>query len=601
MFPKILNARRGLALLALLTLMLPALAACGGETPTATALPVATNTAPAAPAATAAATDTTSASTPTEAGAATPSAAAGGAGPASGPTAPPQKVGGGGTIRWSNEGVQDLDTLDPAAANASNSIMAMSLIFEGLVRLDSKLNIQPAGASSWDISPDGKTYTFHIRPGLAWADGSLVTAEDFRWSIERALSKDNSGGSASYYLSNIVGAPEWNAGTASGLTGVTAPDPQTLQVQITTPGVFFLDQIAFAAADVVPKKLINQYGRDWVNHAWGTGPFKLKEWRHGERLLFEPNPYYWAGAMQLDGIDMPLVQDPKTAYDLYRTGGLDLMGSQQFPNAMVSQAAGMPDFKQQPQFFDAYIGFNNKKAPLDNVKLRRALAMAVDKKTLAANILGGGAVATDHIVPPGMPGYFEGLKPLAFDAAAAKQELSAAGFAGGAALPKLTLSYTGGQSDFDKVATTLQQMWKQNLGVTIQVQGEEQAKFNDDLTAMANNPETSTLQMYISVWGADYPDPQNFLTQQLHTGVGNNNGHYSNAQFDQLTDQADVEKDQAKRMDLYHQAEQIAVDEVGWLPLYNTKGNLLMKPTIKGLVYTAQGLFTDDWTKVTNK
>ena len=146
--------------------------------------------------------------------------------------------------------------------------------------------------------------------------------------------------------------------------------------------------------------------------------------------------------------------------------------------------------------------------------------MAVDKKTLAANMLGGGVVATDHIVPPGMPGYFEGLKPLAFDAAAAKQELSAAGFANAAALPKLTLSYTSGQSDFDKVATTLQQMWKQNLGVTIQVQGEEQAKFNDDLTAMANNPETSTLQMYISVWGADYPDPQNFLTPAAAHGRG---------------------------------------------------------------------------------
>ena len=198
MLPKKHNARRGLALLGLLALMLPALAACGGETPTVTTLPVATNTTVVGAGATAAATDTTSASTPTEAGAATPSAAAAagtpaGGGAAGGPTVPPQKVGGGGTIRWSNEGVQDLDTLDPAGANASNSIMAMSLIFEGLVRLDSKLNIQPAGASSWDISPDGKTYTFHIRPGLAWADGSLVTAEDFRWSIERALSKDNSG------------------------------------------------------------------------------------------------------------------------------------------------------------------------------------------------------------------------------------------------------------------------------------------------------------------------------------------------------------------------------------------------------------------------
>ncbi len=210
-------------------------------------------------------------------------------------------------------------------------------------------------------------------------------------------------------------------------------------------------------------------------------------------------------------------------------------------------------------------------------------------------------IATDHIVPPGMPGYFTALKPLAFDAAAAKQDLTSAGYASASAVPKLSLTYTGGQADFDKVATTLQQMWKQNLGITVQVQPEEQAKFNDDLTAMANDPQSSPMQMYISVWGADYPDPQNFLTQQLHTGVGNNNGHWSNAQFDQLTEQADVEKDQAKRMSLYNQAEQIAIDQVGWLPLYNTKGSLLLKPSIKGLVYTAQGLVAEDWTQVTNK
>ena len=122
-------------------------------------------------------------------------------------------------------------------------------------------------------------------------------------------------------------------------------------------------------------------------------------------------------------------------------------------------------------------------------------------------------------------------------------------------------------------------MWKQNLGMDVQVKGEEQGKFNDDLTAMANDPATSNLQMYISVWGADYPDPQNFLTQQLHTGVGNNNGHCSDAEFDRLTDQADVERDQDKRMSLYNQAEQIAIDKVGWLPLYNGKGSILIRPT----------------------
>ena len=621
--------RRNLALLGSLAVLLPALAACGDSTPTATTTTGATTTttAPTSTTATLAATiaptngvDATLA--PTSAAATMAPATAPPTAPAQATTLPtagavitgivevptlaggpvtPNRVGGGGTLRWSNEGVQDLDTLDPALVNASNSVMAASLIFDGLVRTDSKLALQPAGADRWEISSDGKSYTFHIRPNLRWANGDPLSAEDFRWSLERALAKDNAAGSGAFYLGNISGATDWTAGKAPGLSGVTVKDPQTLVIQIDKPGVYFLYQLTFTAAQVVPRKLIEQYGKGWVDHAYGTGPFYLKQWRHNENLLFTPNPYYYRGAVQLDGIEMPLVQDPATAFNLYRGGGLDIMGSQQFPNTLASQVAGQPDFKQQPQFFDAYIGFNNKKTPLDNIKLRRALALAVDKDTLTKRVLAGGAVTANGILPPGLPGFSPNLKPLAFNAAAAKAELAAAGFKDGAAVPKLTLSYTGGQADFEKVATTLQQMWKQNLGVTVQLQGEEQARYNDDLTALANAPDKSSLEMYISVWGADYPDPQNFLSQQLRTGVGNNNGHYSNAQFDQLVDQADVERDVTKRMDGYHQAEQIAIDEVGWLPLYHSSGNLLLRGTVKGLVYTAQGVTTDDWTGVTNK
>ncbi|MBF6614676.1 MAG: hypothetical protein IVW55_16315 [Chloroflexi bacterium] len=505
-------------------------------------------------------------------------------------------AGGGGTLRWSNEGVSEIDTLDPPKTQSSNSIMASSLIFEGLVRLDSKLTVQPAGAESWTISPDGKTYTFTIRKGLKWADGTAVTSEDFRYSLERALSQAFANGSAGYYLSNIQGAPDWTAGKAQGLSGVTTDGPDKLVIKIQKAGVYFLDQLTYTGGAVVPKKLIDQYQDKWVEHAMGTGPFILTEWKHNQSLALAPNPNYWKGKLQLGGISMPFVQDPETAYQLYQTNQLDIMGSQQFPPARVADMTGKPGFQQVPQFFDAYVGFNNKKVPLDNVNLRRALALAVDKKTLADQVLGGAAVATDHIVPPGMPGYFDALKPLAFNVDQAKQELTRAGSIG-----KISLSFTTGQADFDKVAATLQQMWKQNLGLDVTLNGEEQGKFNDDLTAMANDPTKSNLEMYISVWGADYPDPQNFLTQQLHTGVGNNNGHWSDADFDKLTEQADIETDQAKRMSLYNQAEQIAIDKVGWLPLYNGKGSILIRPTVKGLTYTAQGLFAEDWTQVTNK
>lgn len=574
-------------LLALLGLVTPLLlTACGGADNTPTTAPATATTGSGQVAGTATtmqgqptmgATGTTMSTSPTQ-------ATTGGSG------------GGGGTLRWSNEGVSEVDTLDPPKTQSSNSVMAAGLIYEGLVRLDAKLNIQPAGAESWDISTDGKTYTFHIRQGLKWADGSNVTAEDFRYSLERALSKDFANGSAGYYLSNIEGAPDWTAGKAQGLSGVTTDGTDKLVVKIQKPGVYFLDQLTYIGAAVVPKKLIDQYGDKWVDHAMGTGPFMAKEWKHNQGLTLAPNPNYWKGAIKLDGINMPFVQEPATALQLYQTDQLDIMGSQQFPPTEAANMVGKAGFQQVPQFFDAYIGFNNKKSPLDNVHLRRALALAVDKTTLADKVLGGAAIATNHIVPQGMPGYFEALKPLAFDASAAKQELAKAGNVG-----KISLSFTTGQADFDKVAATVQQMWKQNLGLDVTLNGEEQGKFNDDLTAMANDPTKSNLEMYISVWGADYPDPQNFLTQQLHTDVGNNNGHWSDAEFDTLTDQADIERDHNKRMTLYNQAEQIAIDKVGWLPLYNGKGSILIRPTVKGLTYTAQGLFAEDWTQVTNK
>ncbi|HUS16007.1 MAG TPA: peptide ABC transporter substrate-binding protein [Chloroflexia bacterium] len=570
------------------------LTACGGPDPTPTA------PAGGAPAATAVLTAAPSTPVPPVANTAVAGATTGAATTATSAAttvAPPGGMGGGGgTLRWSNEGVSELDTLDPPKTQSSNSVMAAALIYEGLVRLDAKLNVQPAGAESWDISPDGKTYTFHIRKGLKWADGSAVTAEDFRYSLERALSKEFANGSAGYYLSNIAGATEWTAGTATGLTGVTTDGADKLVITIAKAGVYFLDQLTYIGGAVVPKKIIDQYGDKWSDHAQGTGPFMAQEWKHNQALMLVPNPNYWRGPLRLDGITMPFVQDPATALQLYQTNQLDIMGAQQFPPGEAANMGGTPGFQQVPQFFDAYIGFNNKQPPLDNVHLRRALALAVDKKTLAEKVLAGAAVPTDHIVPPGMPGYFADLKPLGFDTGAAKAELAQAGQVG-----KISLSFTTGQADFDKVAATVQQMWKQNLGLDVTLNGEEQGKFNDDLTAMANDPAQSTLGMYISVWGADYPDPQNFLTQQLHSDVGNNNGHWSDPDFDKLTDQADVERDQSRRMGLYNQAEQIAIDKVGWLPLYNGKGVILIRPTVQGLTFTAQGLFADDWTQVTNK
>jgi len=506
-----------------------------------------------------------------------------------------------GVLRWSLEGINELPALDPPLAGASQSVGVISLVFEGLVRLDSNLNIQPAGAESWEVKDGGKTFIFHIRKDLKFANGDPVTAEDFAYSLNRAFGPDFANGNAGYYLSNIVGATDVTGGKATSISGVKVIDPQTLEIDLQIPSVYFLYQLTFPASFVVPKKAVDASPQAWTDKAYGTGPFMVEEWKHNQSITLVPNPNYWLGKPQLAKIQMPFIQDAATALKLYQTGELDIMGSYNFPTDQISQVAGNADFKQVNQFFVTYIGFNNARAPFNDVKVRQAFAKAVDKATLINKVLEGAVVQADTIIPPGMPGYNASAANIqALNVADAQKLLADAGFPGGKDFPKVALAINNQDPNYAKIAAALQQMWKENLGVTVDINTEELAKFNDDLTATANNPEDpAAFNFYISVWGADYPDPQNFVSQQLRTGVGNNNGHYSNAEFDKLVDQADVETNQDTRLKMYQQAEQIALTEVGWLPLYYGKANILMRSTVQGLVITPQGIIPkEDWTKV---
>jgi ABC-type oligopeptide transport system substrate-binding subunit len=246
------------------------------------------------------------------------------------------------------------------------------------------------------------------------------------------------------------------------------------------------------------------------------------------------------------------------------------------------------------------VGFNNTLKPFSDVRVRQAFARSIDRQALVDKILGRTSRPTDRILPPGIPGSEFPIQTLSFNPEAAKKLLADAGYPGGRGLGTLTLTY-GKEGDNERVVTFLQTQWKDNLGVNITLQPLDLTAFSDRLNATTETPDKG-LQFYYSVWGADYPDPQNFLSQQLHTGAGNNNGHYSNADFDRLTDQADIAGgDYVKRMKLYNQAEQIAVTEVGWLTLFNPTANVLVRSYVQGLVLTGQGTVIPDWSAVRGK
>ncbi len=506
-----------------------------------------------------------------------------------------------GTLRWSLEGVTDLPDLDPAKPSNQQAISVINLVFAGLVRLDGDLRVQPDGAESWQVSSDGTTYTFMLRRTLKFGNGDPVTAHDFVYAINRALSPDTASYGAPGQLSRIVGATDVIAGKAKTASGVRALNDYTLEIELEQPQAHFLSQLTYPYTFVVPQQLIEELGDDWTEQAYGSGPFRVREWRHNEEIILEANPYYWPGSSGVAIIRLPFYQENEDAYRLYREGALDVMGSSQsgIPSALVAEAQELPGFRTSPALVVRFVGFNNTLAPFDNVLVRRAFALSVDRRDLEQRVLAGTVVATERILPDGLAGSHLSVDGQHFDPRGARSALTLAGYLGGQDLPPVTLTY-GQEGDNELVAQALQRYWRDTLGVTVQLEGLDLEPFIARLNETYRTPENG-LQIYLSVWGADYPDPQNFLSQQLRTGSPNNNGHWSDAEFDQLVEQADRmggQDQRDERMAIYNRAEQIALDNVGWLPLYNTRINVLVRPNIRGIDFTPQGLVAPDWTRV---
>jgi oligopeptide transport system substrate-binding protein len=504
-------------------------------------------------------------------------------------------------LRWALEGINEPSTLDPAKVGDAQIVFATGLIFRGLVQLDAQLRMKPDGAETWTVSEDTKTYTFKLRKGLKFSDGSDVTADDVVFSINRSLDPKVGGGNGAYYLSNIAGAMDFNAGKTDTLSGVQALDPQTVQITLDKPSAYFLYQLNFITGYILSKKNVTEGGEKWYEKPVGTGPFVLKEWQHNQKLVLAPNPYFWSGSpSQFQEVDLVFYggdQGSATAFNDYQTGTVDVIGAfgqVPIPSQFVPQVRDLPDFKSAPQFFVRYVGFNNQLPPFNDVKVRQAFARAVDKSSLV-KLLGETTVRSqDRILPGGIPGSELPVLGLTFDPEVAKQLLTEAKFDFN---QKIVLTY-GTEGDNAKVVEFLVQHWKDNLGVNVTAEPLELQTFSQRLTDTYNDPAKG-VQMYYSVWGADYPDPQNWLSQQLRTDVGNNNGHFSNSEFDKLVDQADVEVgDAINRLKMYNLAEQIAVNEVGWLPLFSPNANAMVKPYVTGLVFTGQGIIIPDWSAV---
>ena len=493
-------------------------------------------------------------------------------------------------LTFPNVGTRDIGVLDPALGPDANSALAVGMIYTGLVKFDKNLNVVPDQAT-WVISPDNKVYTFTLKQGITFSDGTPVTAQSYVYTLTRALLPEVKSPIASFFLGPIVGSDDVSNGKTKSLAGVKAINNNTLQITLKQPTAYLLQIMANSIAFPLNQTVINQYGQtDWVNHAAGngigTGPFMVKEWDHNTKMVFIPNSHWYGAKTKLTEVDMLFVNDQSTAFKAYQAGQYNFAWN--ITAQDLASAKGMAGFVSESLLQTDLLFFNNKMAPFNNAAVRQAFAYATDKEVLATAIFKGSAIPAPTIIPPGMPGYQPDYQGLAFDKSKALAALQSA-YPDVSKVPSITFSYPSSQVS-DSEASALQQMWQTALGIQVKLLPVELNAYN---TETANHQ----VQFGFTQWSADFPDPYDWLTLNLFSTASNNSGDWNNPQFDQIVTQAEQMTGDA-RIQLYNQAEQIAISDVGWLPLDHQSMAAVIPSWVHGVSLNNTGLYFGDWSNV---
>ncbi len=464
-------------------------------------------------------------------------------------------------------------TLDPALVSGQLEGRICAALHEGLTRRDARGKAIPGAAQSWKISPDGKTYTFTLRPDMKWSNGDPVTAEDFRYSWVRALDPATASPYAEI-LFFIRGAEDFQAGRApAAAVEVVAPDAGTLVVHLKNPVPFFLSLASFTTYLPVHRATVEKHGDRWTRpeHWVGNGPYRLKAWRVNDRVCLEKNPaYHSPERIRLNRIDALAVTRASTAFNLYSSGQADvLLDKGLIPSLILPKLRGRPDFHPAPLFATYFYRFNVTRPPFDNPKIRRAFTLALNKEAVVDKMTRGGEPIALSLTPRGVPGYRPPEGP-AQDEDTARALLREAGFPNGQGFPRVSILYNKSELN-EQVAVEVQAQWKRALGVQVELRNQEWATYLRSL-------DTLDFDIARSSWVGDYDDPLTFL-DCFATGRGNNRTGWSDAAYDNLLTRAQAEADPATRFRLLEQAEEILVSRaMPILPIYHFVGCLMFDP-----------------------
>jgi oligopeptide transport system substrate-binding protein len=462
------------------------------------------------------------------------------------------------------------ESLDPAIVTAIPDMRIAKALFEGLARLDGKSGRPTPGlAERWEVSPDGRVYTFYLRTNLAWSTGVPITTADVLYSWLRALSPATASDYAGqlFYIHNAEDLYTGKIKNPSEV-GIRTLDSHTFQVELDYPLAFFLDLCCYPTLAVVPRQATEKYGDRWVARLPlpCSGPYELVAWRLNDKIRLRKNPFYWdAGNTRSQLIDVLPTASPNTALNLYETGIADVVWDKDLvPVELMDVLVKRPDFHNFGFLGTFFYRFNVTRKPLDDPRVRRAFALATDKQQIIKKLTFGGERAASHFVPDGVANYRSPEGPR-FDPDQARRLLAEAGFAGGKGFPRLQYMFFaaagGGAKIQGKIAVEFQQMWRQELGVDIELRQIERKVFYSAQSRLDYDLSASS-------WVGDYNDANTFLDMYVGNS-GNNRTGWRNPRYDALIREANQQADLNHRADLFRQAETLLIgQEAPIVPVY---------------------------------
>ncbi len=465
-------------------------------------------------------------------------------------------------------------TLDPAMTQDSTSAEYVVHLFSGLVTLDGELEVIPDLATRWDVTENGRVYTFHLLPEATFQDGQAITAQDFVYSMERACSPKLGSPVALAYLGDIVGAKEFSSRAADSIAGLRALSEHLLEIEIDLPKAYFLAKLSYPCAFVVDRAQIEKQGGSWLSRPNGSGPFVLDS-VSGERIVLRRNERYYGERPALQRVEfilsggLPITMYENDQLDIVQVAPSEIERVLDPGNPLHGEHVRASELSVQ------YLGLNVSVRPFDDIAVRRAFAHAIDRHKIADLVLKGTATPAEGILPPAMPDYDEDLEGLPYDPGRARQLLAGSRYGAQGAMPRIVLTVSGTSGYMSSTTRAILGMIEENLGLEMAVEQVEWGDFLQDLNQ-------GSYQMFSAGWIADYPDSQNFLDILFHSSSSQNYTSYRNAQVDSLLERARVETDVTRRTALYREAERIIVAQVAWIPLTHGTTHALIKPYVKG-------------------